>query len=311
MVVEGLKIFSTVFLGLSVFTIGGSLLGEIVATKAPVFPKEASLSIHNLGIAYEEVAFETSGDLILRGWFFPAEFPNAPAIVYAPATSHDMRSGLSLVFPFHRAGYNVLLFSYRGHGLSDGDPFGFTYGAMESEDVDAAIRYLSETRGIQHIGAIGHSAGAASIILSAARNPNIDAVVAVAPYAAIEEVWETNRPAVIPKALLDLTMKVSELRKGFTRGQVRPEDVIEQIAPRPLLLIHGMEDKRITQAQAMRLFEAAEGPKQFWLVEGVDHEGVRSQGVEDLIDNVIGFFDESMQKHNYVKDTPTREVVIF
>jgi alpha-beta hydrolase superfamily lysophospholipase len=295
MALDGLKIISSVFIGLSVFSIGGSVLGELVATKAPSFPKNSIQAIQELGIAYEEVVFPTSDGLILRGWFFPADLSGAPAILYAPATSHDLRSGISLVRPLHDAGYHVLLFSYRGHGLSDGDPFGFTYGALESEDVDAAVRYLYEERGIRRIGAIGHSAGAVSIILSAARNPHINAVIAAAPFASMEEVWETNRPSIIPKPLLDLSMRFSEFRKGFTRDQVRPEDVIAQISPRSLLILHGSEDRRITQRQAMHLFNAAQEPKAFWLLEGASHEEVRSPGLDILMQNIIVFLDDSLR----------------
>ncbi len=45
------------------------------------------------------------------------------------------------------------------------------YGAAGSRDVDAAVKFLSETKGIRRISLIGHSAGAISAILSAVRNP--------------------------------------------------------------------------------------------------------------------------------------------
>ncbi len=295
MSLDGLKIISSVFLGLSVFSIGGPLVGELVATIAPVFPQRATLFPKDLGIPYEEVAFETSDQLILRGWFFPADEENAPVILYAPATSNDLRSGVSLVPPLHNAGYHVLLFSYRGHGLSDGNRFGFTYGALESRDVDAAVDFLKDVKGIQRIGAIGHSVGAVSIILSAARNTDIHAVVAASPFNNMEEVWETNRPLIFPRPLMDLSMRLSELRKGYTRDQIRPEDVIANIAPRHILLIHGSEDKRITYEQALRLYEAAQEPKRMWLVEGASHGEVRSPVLDYLVQNIIDFFDDSFK----------------
>jgi dipeptidyl aminopeptidase/acylaminoacyl peptidase len=296
MSLDGLKIFSSVFLGLSVFSIGGPLLGELVATIAPVFPQKATLYAKDLGIPYEEVAFQTSDQLILRGWFFPASEKDAPAILYAPATANDLRSGISLVPPLHNAGYQVLLFSYRGHGLSDGNRFGFTYGALESKDVDAAVQFLKEVKGIQNIGAIGHSVGAVSIILSAARNPDIHAVVAASPFNTMEEIWETNRPLIFPKPLSDLSLHLSELRKGFKRDEVCPEEVIAEIAPHPILLIHGSEDKRITYEQALRLYNAAQEPKRMWLVEGADHGEVRSPVLDYLIQNIIDFLDESFKQ---------------
>jgi dipeptidyl aminopeptidase/acylaminoacyl peptidase len=286
---------SSVLVGLSVLTIGGPVLGEALATMAPMYTKDDSAKLPNLGFPVEHITFQTDDGLSLRGWFFPAVNSKAPAILYAPATSRDQRSGLSLVAPFHQAGYHVLLFSYRGHGSSDGDRFGFTYGAAESRDVDAAVRYLREERGIKKIGAIGHSAGAVSIILSAARNPDISAIVAASPFNSVEEIWETNRPSLFPKPLYELTMWLSEFRKGFSRHQVRAMDVIAMIAPRPLLLIHGSADKRITQEQALQLYSQAEQPKRLWVIEGATHHSVRQPGLDVLAQQILQFFDRAFQ----------------
>ena len=123
--------------------------------------------------------------------------------------------------PLHEAGYSVLLFSYRGHGESEGNPWGFTYGAVESHDVDAAVRYLKEQRGAEKIAVIGHSAGAVSALLSAARNPDIDAVVAASPFLSIESIWQTNRPPWIPQEVNNLYLRLSELRKEYSRQEMQ------------------------------------------------------------------------------------------
>jgi dipeptidyl aminopeptidase/acylaminoacyl peptidase len=266
-----------------------------VATFPPFFPKEPPNPLSELSLPYEDVAFPTSDGLMLRGWFVPVEQPGAPAIVYAPATSHDQRSGLSLVPAFHQAGYNVLLFSYRGHALSEGRKGQFTYGDAESRDVDAAVRYLGETEGIEDIAVVGHSVGAVSAILSAARNRQIGAVVAVAPFACVDEVWQTSRPRVVPAFVLEWTLWVAEKTRGFQREEICPLSIIERIAPRPLLLIHGTEDRRITEEQIRRLFGAAESPKSLWLVEGATHAGIRSPVLDALVPDVLSFLETAWQ----------------
>jgi dipeptidyl aminopeptidase/acylaminoacyl peptidase len=277
--------------GLTIALAAGPVLGEMVATTSPLslnFPRQYR------GLTYEEVAFPTSDGLTLRGWFFPASDPTAPAILYAPATAKDQRQGLSLVAPLQKAGYQVLLFSYRGTGSSDGNRFGFSYGARESQDIDAAVHYLSETRGINKIGAIGHSAGAVSVILSAARNPGIDAVVAAAPYTSLEDIWTDNRPEFFPGEWYSQLQQIFELRKDFTKQQVRPIDEIAKISPRPILLINGTADQRITQNQASRLFKAASQPKEIiWLVDA-GHSQVRSPGLDLLIPQIVQFLDSSL-----------------
>jgi len=286
---------SSIFMGFSFLITSGPLFGEMVATRSPTFSSRAARSIPIFDIPFKQVSFPTSDGLTLRGWFFPGNNPSAPAILYAPATHHDQRQGLSLVAPLHKAGFQVLLFSYRGHGNSDGSRIGFTYGARESQDIDAAVSYLSETLGIQQIGAIGHSAGAVSIILSAARNPRIGAVVAAGTFTSVEDVWEKNRPAIFPEPLYRVAMRMFELRKGFSRNEVRPLDFIGQIAPRPILLVHGASDQRISIEQVTSLYDQANQPKQLVVLPGASHDQVRSPGLDSIIDQIIRFFNASLQ----------------
>jgi dipeptidyl aminopeptidase/acylaminoacyl peptidase len=290
-----LKIAAGVVAGASLLTLVGPVVGEMIATFPPTFPPGAADSLAESGLAYEDVAFPTTDGLVLRGWFIAAGQPDAPAVVYAPATAHDQRSGLSLIPAFHRAGYHVLLFSYRGHARSDGRRGAFTYGESESKDVDAAVRFLYQAKNIHHIGVIGHSAGAVSAILSAARNAQIGAVVAVAPFNCVNEVWRTSRPSLVPPFVLDWALWVAEKRGGFDRQEVCPINVVDRIAPRPLLVIHGTGDRRITEAQVRRLFEAAREPKALWLVEGATHDGVRTPVLDRLAPQVIAFFEAAWQ----------------
>jgi dipeptidyl aminopeptidase/acylaminoacyl peptidase len=293
-----IKIITNLLFGISILFVSGPTIGEMFATMAPIYPKKDELLVNDLGIPYQEVSFPSADGKTLFGWFFPSENLDRPAVLYAPATGKDQRSGISLVAPLHEAGYNVLLFSYRGHGRSEGNRFGFTYGAFESKDIDAAVAFLSETKGIDKIGVIGHSAGAASGIISAARNDQIDAVVAAAPFPSVEDIWYTNRPRFFPTPLFELTFKFAEFRKQFSRNQVRPQDVIEQISPRPVLLIHGLDDQRITESQAIDLFEAANEPKCLWLVDGASHAGVRELVLDSEIENVISFFDKALGQND-------------
>lgn len=272
----------------------GPMIGEMVATTSPLsltFPRKFD------HLDYENVAFPTSDGLTLRGWFFPTTDPQAPAVLYAPATAKDQRQGLSLVAPLHQAGYQVLLFSYRGSGNSDGNRFAFSYGARESRDIDAAVTYLSETRGIKRIGAIGHSAGAVSIILSAARNPKIDAVVAAAAYTSLEDIWQDNQPAIYPTDLYAQAQDLFQLRKGFSKTQVRPIDVIDEISPRPIMLVNSQEDKRVPEDQAVRLFNAANEPKELVWIAQASHAEVRSPGLDNLSPEIIRFFNASFSLH--------------
>jgi len=286
-------------MGASLLTLVGPAIGETIATLPPLFSRQDTNPLTEAGLRYEEVAFPAGDGLILRGWFIPAAYrlgsgtprADAPAVVYVPGTGRDQRSGLSLVAPFHKAGYHVLLFSYRGSGQSDGNWLRFSYGDAESRDVDAAVQFLTEVKGVRQVAALGYSAGAVSAILSAARNPHIGAVVAVAPYNCVDEVWQTGRPAMMPAFLQNLTLWLTEKRKGFDRSRICPVDVVDQISPRPLLVIHGTDDQRILESQVRRLFAAADEPKSLWLVPGATHNTIRTPVLDNLSAQVVGFLN--------------------
>ncbi|MEM4725288.1 MAG: alpha/beta fold hydrolase, partial [Candidatus Hadarchaeum sp.] len=233
------------------------VVAEGLATRPPFPPPSNSSPLTVLGLTYEEVSFPAADGLTLRGWLIPAKSPDAPAVVYAHGAGQDQRSGLSLVPALHEAGYTVLLFSYRGHGHSDSDGRGITYGFRESEDIDCAVRFLRQTKHISQVGVIGYSIGASSALLSAARNPGIQAVVAVAPFASAEGVWAANRPSFLPYFVLDWIRRVVEWHKGISLATIELTQLVSQIAPRPLLLVHGGQDERIPLAQVEELFAAA------------------------------------------------------
>ena len=290
-----LKTTAGVLAGTFLLILVGPVAGELAVTLPPAFPRDSVDLLTKLDVFYEDVGFSTFDGLTLRGWFFPTDLPDAPAIIYVPATAHDQRSGLSLVPVFHKAGYHVLLFSYRGHALSEGHSWNFTYGDVESQDVEAAVRFLHETKGIRRIGVIGHSVGAVSAILSAARNPRVGAVVAVAAFNCVDEVWRTIRPPLIPPFFMNLALRLAEARKGFDRDDVCPLKVVHQIAPRPLLLLHGKEDQNITEGQVQRLFAAAQEPKALWLVAGASHRSIRDPVLDGLAPDVIDFLNAALR----------------
>lgn len=288
------KIAAGMLAGAALLTFFGPVVGETIATLPPTFPKSTANPLDVFGLPYEEVSFPSTEGIVLRGWFVPADGAGAPAIVYAPATANDQRSGLSLLPAFHQAGYHVLLFSYRGHALSGGKRGAFTYGDAESRDVDAAVLFLYETKRIDQIGLVGHSAGAVSAILSASRNPLVGAVIAVAPFTCVTDIWYTSRPKLVPSFILEWALWAAEKRRGFDREDVCPLRVVDQVAPRPLLIIHGTADQRITQEQAQSLFASAQAPKELWLVEGASHSQVRTPVLEEISGDLIVFLDAAL-----------------
>ena len=125
----------------------------------------------HLGAAYEDVQFETSDGLTLRGWYVPSR--NGAAVIAFPGRKGPQRQARMLA----RHGYGVLLFDRRGEGASDGEPN--TWGWGGDRDVKAAIDYLQHRPDVDpdRIGGLGRSVGGEMMIETAAETSDLKAVV--------------------------------------------------------------------------------------------------------------------------------------
>jgi len=65
----------------------------------------------------------------------------------------------------------------------------------------------------------------------------------------------------------------------------RAEDVVGQISPRPLLLLHTADDQVTPTEQSLRMFERAKMPTELYLITGESHFPLAGDGrpARDLI----------------------------
>ena len=266
----------------------------------------------DLGLRYEDVEFPAADSTTLRGWFVPADQASSVAVVTVHGGGSDRRDFLRMVPAFHEAGYPVLLFDCRETGISDGTGRGISFGVREHEDVLSAVAYLKTKRGAARVAVVGTSVGAVSSIIAAARSPAIDAVVAEAPGASLDTWVPHMLRSRIAGILSDLyadrgvahlewitrieppdwwiTWVVSMLRwRVGATAEFEPISIVDRIAPRPLLLLHGDEDLLVPVDISRRLFERAKEPKEIWIVPGGGHTTLYNLRPEQWRFRVIGF----------------------
>ncbi|MGH3436451.1 MAG: alpha/beta hydrolase [Sciscionella sp.] len=167
----------------------------------------------------------------------------------------------------------VIAFDFRGHGRSGGHS---TIGDREILDIDAAVEVARE-RGYTTVATVGFSMGAAVVLRHAALCGGVDTVAAVSgpsrwwvrDTAAMRRVhWMLEDPlgrAVAP---------VVGVRLGPHWGEpppASPIEVISRIAPVPLLLLHGTEDRYFSPEHAVALQRASGGHAELWLEQGMQH----------------------------------------
>lgn len=250
------------------------------------------------GIAFEDVAFPAEDGQPLRGWFVPPQGVRAgagppqgqggAAIVLVHGGGADRRDYLRHLPLYHEAGWPVLLFDCREQGASGGQGLGVSFGAREHRDVSSAVAWLRGVKGYLRVGVSGTSQGGASVILAAARDAGIDAVVAENPFATLYELlWFGAREVPVPLRWPLAQFSVWRLYGG----DPQPIDAVGRIAPRPLLIIHGTDDSIIEFEQSERLFAAAGEPKDLWIASGAEHTQVYDVHPEEYTRRVLAFFE--------------------
>ena len=197
----------------------------------------------------------------------------------------------------HRLGYSVLLIDLPSHGESEGDRI--TFGAREAAGVESALAYLASSRPNEPIGVIGVSLGAAAAVLSnPVRRPN--AMVLESMYPTIEEATSTRLQhylgplgGVFTPAL---TVQLS-LRAGISTEELRPITAIKRWSS-PILIASGSIDHDTPLSQTLQIFDAANSPKELWIVDGADHVDLYRYSPEAYEARIAAFLAKYLGKHS-------------
>jgi fermentation-respiration switch protein FrsA (DUF1100 family) len=174
-----------------------------------------------------------------------------------------------------REGFAVLIFNFRGCGMSGGnlDLLGWT------RDLKAAIDYLWVLPGIDrsHLALFGFSGGAAVSIYVASQDMRVSSILTCACPAEFTFATETDNA----QSVLEYFRSIGTIRdKGFPHSTqewlggfrfVSPIEYVSQIAPRPLLLVHGSDDELVDVSHAYQLYDRAGEPKQIIVIDEVGH----------------------------------------
>lgn len=244
------------------------------------------------GLAYEEVSFQSEDNLRLEGWFIPAQDAKVTVIV-AHGYKSNKNGYLAYADFLNKAGYNVFMLDFRGHGQSEG-PKGTSIGYMERLDLHGAVNYLSE-RGQTNLAVLGSSMGAAAAILAAAENPGIQAVIADSAYAHLYRSIRTQVitlykvPSLLAGPFSRYIYRTIAKHHGFDRKEAHPVNHVHKLAPGALLLFHGEADRLTEVENSYKLQAAAQQPCELWTLPGVEHTKLFKAQPDEYKSRVLAF----------------------
>ena len=248
------------------------------------------------GVEFEDISFSSlGGDVSLDGWCLLGR-SGMPAIIIVHGVS-STRSGCGMTAvasDLNRRGFGVLLFDLRGHGMSGGDRI--SGGWHERLDVLGACDYL-RSRGVasKNIGLLGLSMGAVAVVLAAATDPRVRAIVLDSPYARASELipQEIARKMPLPAWLASVFRPSAELLArlafGIDIGAMAPVEAVRRL-DYPVLVLHGADDDRIPVNHGRRVHRAAHPGSALWVVDGAGHNEASTQHRSKYVDRVAAYF---------------------
>ena len=247
----------------------------------------------DLGRPHVDVSLTTSDGLRLAGWYVPSR--NGAAVIAFPGRSGPVRHARMLV----RHGYGVLLLDRRGEGASEGDFNARGWGG--EPDLRAAVAYLRERPDVQgdRIGGLGLTVGGEMLLQTAAHDAGLRAVVSEG--AGNRSVAEHKHMPEAPREPLRWIAPITmETAAGVVLSDQEPPtdlaDLMPRIAPRPVLLIRGMNGNG--DEALNRVYRDAGGPTTaLWEIPGAGHTGGISAAPAEYERTVVGFFDRTLRPH--------------
>lgn len=216
---------------------------------------------------------------------------NGATIIIPPAHRGGLNNRQEEADVLIRNGYSVLGFESRRCA----DMGALSLGYKEVSEVGDALEYLRTRPDVNagKIGLLGFSSAGATSIMAAAQYPEIKALVAEGGYADMGGLVDGDAKLRYPETLIRLSIRLTyRVVTGIDIDKLSPKDAINNIHPRPILLIYGTAEPSLPGAYEQQ--KAAGDNAELWVVNGADHGGYLRTEPDEYERRVIEFFNRTL-----------------
>ena len=219
------------------------------------------------GLSYHELALGTEDGERLHGWRIDAGFAPIGHVLFCHGNGGNVGDRVPFAVLLARAGFEVVLFDYRGYGRSSGRPS--EQGTYL--DARAALACLLAQPGVEasRVVFLGESLGGAVALDLALDHPPAGLVL-LSAFTSVRAMARLHYPFIsaplVPDAYPSLR-RIGDLRAA-------------------LLVLHGEGDAVVPVAQARELFEAAPEPKRIRTFPGVGHDDILVFAAEAVVTEI-------------------------
>ena len=204
---------------------------------------------------------QTGDPVRLHGLWLGQPRADAPVLLYLHGARWDVRGSAHRMRRMHELGFAVLGIDYRGFGQSTQ---ALPSEAYAYEDARAAWDWLARQHAQRPRYVFGHSLGSAVAVHLATEVSDVAGLIVEGSFTSIPDVvssfpwgWLPVSPLITQR--FDSASRITKLRV-------------------PVLVVHGSEDRLIQPALGQSLYQRAQAPKRFVLVEGGTHHNTSSLG---------------------------------
>jgi fermentation-respiration switch protein FrsA (DUF1100 family) len=247
----------------------------LIQDKLLYFPqREIAQTPRDIGLHYEELRFVTSDRVAITAWYIPAEDEQG-VLLFCHGNAGNISHRLDSIRIFNELRLSVLIFDYRGYGMSEGRP------TEEGTylDAEAAWDFLATTKKIrpERIVLFGRSLGGA-VAAEIAMRKNPGALILESTFTSVPDIAQQYYPW-LPIRLLS-KFRYATVEKV---GQIRC----------PKIIIHSPDDDIIPVAHGRMLYERASSPKDYLQIRGGHNEGFMisgstyTEGLRDFLETYL------------------------
>lgn len=218
-------------------------------------------------ILYEDIYITASDGITVHGWKMHADDKTAGTIVFFHGNGDNVSTQMPNTFWLAKEGYDLYVFDYREYGQSQGEA---NLDATIS-DMELMIGYVaSQLPDDEKMIVMGHSLGGSLAIYSVANSAYRDRIRALITVEAFSDYHHVTQDMLSKSWLFWLFQWPLSYTVSNTYS---PLDSIGSISPIPVCVIHSENDEMIEMYHADRLYDAANEPKSFVLIDS-DHSNV-------------------------------------
>jgi hypothetical protein len=237
------------------------------------------------------VTFDSDGHRLV-GVLYLARGPGPKPTVLLLHGCPGLEKNLDLAAALRDRGWNALMFHYRGCWGSAG-----RYDLRTiPRDVIAAVDFLAACPAVDagRIAVLGHSMGGWAAIVTASMELRLRAVAVYGAAVRLGASLGLSRDQVEEEftRFLAVTPEEFAAQLGEVARRLRALDAVAAIGPRPLLVVHGTQDRWVPVAHARELAARAGPWCRYVEVEGADH--AFSWHRAELADLIVGWLSEGV-----------------